>query len=72
MAGIVLDDVQAHVVANASEPVAVRDRSGRLLGFISPAWTAEEIAEAERILAADEPGFTYDQVKEQLRNLSQK
>jgi hypothetical protein len=70
MLHIVLTDEQAKVVATALKPVQVRDTRGNVLGCINPVWTEEDIAEARRRLASDEPYYTTAQVLEYLRSLS--
>jgi hypothetical protein len=72
MLQIVLTDEQAKVVATALKPVQVRDGQGNALGWINPVWTEEDIAEAKRRLASDEPRYTTAQVLEYLRSLEKK
>lgn len=72
MQQIILTDEQAEVVASALKPVAVCDGKGRVLGTIAPIWTEEDIADAKRRLASDEPRYTTAQVLEYLRSLEQK
>ena len=69
MLQIVLTDEQAKVVASALKPVQVCDSRGNVLGRIDPIWTEEDIAEAKRRLASDEPRYTTAQVLEHLRSL---
>jgi hypothetical protein len=71
MQHIVLTEDQAKVVAAALQPVQVRDTRGNVLGSIAPVWTAEDIADARRRLASDEPRYTTAQVLEHLRSLGQ-
>jgi hypothetical protein len=72
MLEIVLTDEQAKVVATALKPVQVRDGNGHVLGIINPIWTEEDIADAKRRLASDEPRRTTAQVLEHLRSLEDK
>ena len=68
MVQIVLTDEQAQVVASALEPVQVCDSRGNVLGRIDPVWTEDDIADARRRLASDEPRYTTAQVLEYLRS----
>jgi hypothetical protein len=65
---IILTDEQAQVVASALKPVPVCDAKGRVLGTIMPIWTEEDIADAKRRLASDEPRYTTAEVLEYLRS----
>ena len=69
---IVLTDEQAKALATVLKPVQVRDKKGTLLGTFTPIWTEEDIADAKRRLASDEPRYTTAQVLEYLRSLEQK
>ena len=69
MLEIVLTDEQAKAVASALKPVPVRDSRGNVLGCIAPIWTEEDLADAKRRLASDEPRYTTAQVLEHLRAL---
>ncbi len=71
MPQIVLTDEQAEVVSTALKPVQVCDAQGNLLAVIQPTWTEEDIAEAKRRLASDQPRYTTAQVLEHLRALGQ-
>ena len=72
MPQIVLSEDQARVIVSALEPVQVCGPDGKVLGSISPFWTAEDIAEARRRLASDQPRYTTAQVLEYLRTLDSK
>ncbi|MBV9126023.1 MAG: hypothetical protein JO112_21940 [Planctomycetes bacterium] len=72
MIQIVLNDEQAKTVASSLKPVQVRDGKGNVLGYIAPLWTEEDIAEARRRLASDQPRYTTAQVLEYLRSLEKK
>jgi hypothetical protein len=67
MHDIVLNEEQARVAAGALRPLFVRDAKGNVVGTFSPIWTEEDIAEAKRHLASDEPRFTTAQVLEYLK-----
>ncbi len=71
MLQIVLTDEQAKVIASALKPVQVRDGQDNVLGWITPIWTEEDVAEAKQILASDQPWFTTEQVLAKLRALEQ-
>jgi len=71
MQQLVLTDEQAKLVASALKPVQVCDSRGNVLGTIEPIWTEEDIADAKRRLASDEPRYTTAQVMEYLRSLEQ-
>lgn len=67
-----LTEDQSRVLANAQQPVRLVDAEGNVLAVIKPRWSDEEIAEAEPVLTSNEPGYTYEEVKEHLRNLTRK
>jgi hypothetical protein len=69
MTRIILSDEQTKVVAAALEPVPVCDSRGYVLGYLNPVWTKEDVVEAKKTLAADEPWYTTEQVLEHLRSL---
>jgi hypothetical protein len=69
---IVLTDEQAKAVASTLKPIPVRDSKGALLGTFTPIWTEEDIADAKRRLASDEPRYTTAQVLDYLRSLERK
>ena len=71
MAHIVLNEDQTRIVASAGQPVEVRDPKGNVLGVIAPIWTEEDLAEAKRILASDQPWHTTEQVLAHLRSLEE-
>jgi hypothetical protein len=72
MPEIVLTAEQARVVEGSLVPVVVRNVNGAVLGSLPPIWTAEDIADAKRRLASDEPRYTTAQVLEHLRSLESK
>jgi hypothetical protein len=69
VAHITLSEEQLRILASSSAPVEIRDASGTIRGYASPLWTEEDFAEAQRILAADGPWHTTEQVVEHLRSL---
>lgn len=69
MPKIILTADQAKVLASAQQPVQLCDQQGNVLGVVPPIWSADEVAEAERRLATDEPRFTTAQVLEHLRSI---
>jgi len=72
MLEIVLTEEQSKVIASALKPVQVRTSTGTVVGMIAPAWTEEDIAEAKRRLASDQPRRTTAEVLAYLRSLEQK
>ena len=71
MTQIVLSDDQAQTVQAATGAVEIRDRRGKLLGYVAPPPNDAEIAEAKRRLASDGPWYTTQQVMEHLKSLEQ-
>ncbi len=69
MSQIIVDDEQAKLIAQSKEPVQVRDRSGRVLGYVSHGFTEEDIAEARRLAESSEPRYTTKEVLDYLRSL---
>jgi hypothetical protein len=69
---IILNDEQAQVVSSAVQPAEVRDGQGNILGVLSPIWTAEDLADAKRIRASDQPWHTTEEVLARLRSLEQR
>ena len=71
MPHIVVDRDEAEMIAKAGRTVQVRDPNGRLVGFITPAPPAEELAAARARLAEGPQGPTYttDEVLAHLRSL---
>jgi hypothetical protein len=69
MAHIVVDDDAVRTLAEAREEVEVRDRQGRVLGYLAPLCTNEDIAVCMERLASDAPRYTTEQVRERLRSL---
>ena len=69
MERIVLTDEQAKVVASATRPVPVCDGAGSVLGFLPPAWTEDDIAEAKKRLSSDAPRLSTAEILAYLRSL---
>jgi len=73
MSKIVLTQEQTQVIAEAKGTVQVQDPEGNLVGYLErPEFSPEEIAEAKRALASNQPRYTTAQVLEHLRSLEQK
>jgi hypothetical protein len=66
---IIVDRQQASVIRNARRSVQVRDPEGRLIAFIEPAPTEEEIARAMARRNLDEPEYSTAEVRAHLRSL---
>jgi hypothetical protein len=71
MTYIVLNEEQSQVIARALETVEVRDPKGQVLARIEPPFTPEDVAEAKRRLASDQPRFSSQQVKAHLQALEE-
>ncbi|MBI1904440.1 MAG: hypothetical protein HYS13_25370 [Planctomycetia bacterium] len=69
MPHIVVDDEQAKTISESTGYVEIRDQRGRRLGYVAPGFTEDEIAEAKRRLASDDPRYTTQQVLTHLRSL---
>lgn len=69
MTQVILTDEQARIVASALQPIEFLDSQGTVVRTIQPIWTEEDLADAERRLASDEPRHTTAQVMEFLRRL---
>jgi len=72
MLQLVLTDEQAKQLTKELKPIEVCDSRGNVLGTFTPFWTEEDIAEAKRRLASDEPRYTFAEVMEHLRSLEKK
>ncbi len=66
---IVVDDLQAKLISEATESVEIRDSRGRHLGYVARGFTDEDIAIAKARLASDQPRYTTQQVLEHLQSL---
>lgn len=70
MTEIVLSDDQTQVILSAEMPVAVRDRTGRLWGYLrQSSFTAQEIEDVRKELASDQPRRTTSEVLTRLQSL---
>jgi hypothetical protein len=67
---LVLTSEQAQLLGNTSITVPVRDPGGHLVGYLTPTFTAAEIAKAQRELASDAPRLTTAKVQEYLKSLA--
>lgn len=67
MVQLVLTDEQLRVLAEAGYSLPIVDANGRLVGMASPPpLTPEEIAEAKRRLASDQPRYTTEEMLREL------
>ena len=66
MNDIVVDERQAKLIAESRDVVEIRDPQGRCVGYVSHGFGEEDIAEARRRLASDEPRYTTQEVLESL------
>ncbi|MBA3315181.1 MAG: hypothetical protein M3552_15465 [Planctomycetota bacterium] len=76
MVAIVLNEEQTGVLNGASEPIEVRDASGRLVARIKPPayeipGENELIAQALRSRESNQPSYTSEQVQAHLRSLEE-
>jgi len=69
---IVLSDDQAQAIRSAAGPVELRDREGRLLGYVPRPFTKERIADALRRAQSEGPWHTTEQVLDHVKSLDQK
>jgi hypothetical protein len=72
MTRLILTDEQAKILAasNGKDAVLLFDPSGKHLGWIErPAFTPEEVAEAEKSLDEPGPRYTTEQVLAHLRSI---
>ena len=69
MTQIVLSDEQAQAVQEATGAIELRDREGRLLGYIRRPLTKERIAELRRRAESEGPWYTTEQVLQHLASL---
>ena len=59
---IVVDDEQAKVIAQSTDVVEIRNREGRILGYVTHGFTADDVALAQQRLRSEEPRFTTQEV----------
>jgi hypothetical protein len=69
MTHIIVDDAQARILAEATETVELRDRSGRVLGYVAHDFSEEDVAIARQRLASDQPRLTTEQVLRDIESL---
>lgn len=72
MSHIVVNDEQAALITASNGTLQVRDSQGRLIGYVTPALTANERAELKARIAAGGPTYTTAEVLEHLRSLEQR
>jgi hypothetical protein len=70
MTHIIVDDQQARLIAQTSEFIEIRDRTGQRLGYVAHSFSAADIALAKKRAASNEPRFTTQQVISHLETLS--
>jgi hypothetical protein len=69
---ITLNDDQMKNVSEAKQPIEIRDRSGRRLGFVAHTFTQQDIAIARQRMESNQPRFSTTQVLKHLRSIDQK
>jgi hypothetical protein len=69
MVQLIVDDAQAQLIRESSEPIEIVDRAGHRIGILDRDWTPEELAEAERLARSDGPWHTTQEVLANLRSL---
>ncbi|MGD0899399.1 MAG: hypothetical protein ABR915_16295 [Thermoguttaceae bacterium] len=62
MIRIVVDDEQARAIAQGADVVEIRNREGRILGYMMHGFTTDDVALAQRRLRSEEPRFTTQEV----------
>jgi len=72
MVKLVVNDQQAELIMSAQDQVAVCDRHGRFLGYLSTVDTTERIAEMRRRAALHEPIYSTQEVLAHLDALEAK
>lgn len=71
MTNIVLDEDQARTVAESTGVIALRDKTGKLLGYLAQRFSEDEISTARRRLATSGPRVTTAEVLAHLSGLAQ-
>jgi hypothetical protein len=71
MIRIVVDDEQAKAIAQSTEIVELRNRDGRILGYVTHGFTANDVAMAQHRLRSEQPRFTTPEVLGYLRPVGQ-
>ena len=72
MTKLVLTEQQAAIVLSAGKSIEVADSTGKLVGYILPTFSEEEIAQAIRALESNQPRHTTEQVLDHLGSLESK
>jgi hypothetical protein len=72
MSQLILSQEQSQIVAKSLVPVQVCSPSGEVLGVIEPAVTEEDVAEARKRLASDQPRYRTAEVLEYLESLDKR
>lgn len=72
MSRIIVDDQEAALITEASRMVQVVNHQGKVVGYITPAPTDEELSKWRQRLAIDEPTYTTAEVLEHLRSLEER
>lgn len=62
MVQLVVDDDQAQLIRESSEPIEIVDRTRSRIGILDRDWTPEELAETERLARSDGPWYTTQEV----------
>jgi hypothetical protein len=70
MAQIVISDDQLAVIQAATDAVAIRDKSGNLVGYVSPMLAGERMAKIRERLKSDGPWYTTKEVLDHLQSWS--
>lgn len=66
MIRIIVDDEQARAIAQSTDVVEIRNREGRILGYVAHGFTADEVAVAQQRLRSEQPRFTTQEVLSRL------
>ena len=66
MIRIVVDDEQAEAIALSTEVVEIRNRKGRILGYVTHGFTADDVAVAQQRLRSEQSRFTTQEVLSRL------
>lgn len=69
MSQIVVDAHEAVLIKTAPSMVQVVDHEGKLLGYVTPAPTDQELEKWRQRLADDEPTYTTEEVLNYLHSL---
>jgi len=68
---IIVDEGQARIIAQATDVVEVRDQEGRILGYVTHGFTAEDVAVAQERLLSGQPRFSTQEVLRRLKSADQ-